>query len=66
MGSLKSIIDGWKNLVWSSPEMEDLAKARANICSLCEENKSGICMKCNCVLSAKVRSITETCPKSLW
>lgn len=63
---LNSIIEGWKNLVWLSPEIEKLAKARAEICNRCESNVLGVCIKCNCVLSAKVRSIVETCPKSLW
>ncbi len=33
---LTSILSGWKNFIFPTPEIEELAKVRAEICSQCE------------------------------
>jgi hypothetical protein len=74
---LARIYDGWKNFIFLSPTIEELAKVRANICAACpyavysfwtqaigdnlQEIKGLKCDKCNCPISAKVRSVKEEC-----
>lgn len=62
-GKLKSILTGWKNIVWSSPQVKEIARKRAEICSLCEKNVKNICLDCGCFLPAKARSLDEHCHK---
>lgn len=59
-------MEGWKNLVWENPEVEALAKSRAEICSICPDNKNGTCKLCGCVLAAKVRATKAKCPVLKW
>lgn len=63
---LSSIYNGWKHLIWTSAEIEKIAKERAVICSECSHNKNGICRQCYCVISAKIRSKIEKCPVAKW
>lgn len=65
---LQEILNGWKNVIFTDPEVEKLALKRAKVCSTCEHNKVNICMACGCVLSAKVRSTkaTTNCPHDKW
>jgi len=79
---LKSIAEGWKNVVFISPTVEVLAKGRAEICAQCPfavestwqeavgkllRNVTNIkCDKCNCPVSAKTRSVGEECPIGKW
>lgn len=66
VGKLKSIYDGWSNLIWKSPEVERIAKERALICAHCDLNKHELCKECGCYLPAKIRSIKEKCPIAKW
>ena len=65
---LDEITDGWKNTIWKSPEVEAIAKERAETCSKCEDNIANVCKNCGCVLFSKTRSMKETnkCPLGKW
>ena len=65
-GKLKSIYDGWKHIIWRDPEIEKLAKQRAEICSNCGRSKMNFCKECGCYIHAKVRSKSEKCPIMKW
>lgn len=79
------IAEGWKNVVFKSPTVEKLAEIRAKICSGCThavesawlqnvgdsitQIKGLKCNLCNCPLSAKTRSVKESCaeqPTPKW
>lgn len=71
------IAEGWKNFIFKSPTVEELAKVRAKICSTCphikemsfkipvketiEEAKAMYCGKCGCPVSALVRVVSNEC-----
>lgn len=73
----KEIANGWKNIAFLSPAVEELAKARAQICSQCpyaveakwtqalgdkiEEINGRKCELCGCPLSAATRSVSKKC-----
>ena len=63
---LKSIYDGWRNIIWENPEVELIAKQRAKICSECARSKMDICKECGCYIPAKIRSMSERCPINKW
>lgn len=72
---VENVINGWKNVIFKDPIVEELAKNRMVFCEGCIENKTivkvagvkhGRCAKCNCPLVAKVRSINEKCPIGKW
>jgi hypothetical protein len=69
MSVLSEIYDGWKNLVFPSPQVEELAKKRIAICvsNECKKfrtNKS--CALCGCYMPAKVRSPRSKCALNKW
>lgn len=82
MIKLQNIINGWANYYFPAKEVEQLAHARAAVCSTCPEavpsvfheiidNKPEavqglVCGVCSCPLSKKTRSVTETCPLNKW
>lgn len=82
MGKLANIIQGWKNYLFESKDIEDLAIERAHFCAKCPFAEEGIvpdliddriedvqgmvCNKCYCPLSAKLRSPEESCPIGKW
>lgn len=66
MGKLSNILQGWSNIIWPSPDMEQMAISRAIICAPCKFNKWGACFKCMCPLEAKLRSPNESCPLNKW
>ena len=81
MIKVSNILDGWKNFIDKSEVAEKLASERAEKCSKCENAiKSNLlffkdslkeiqgykCNKCQCPLSAKVRSKNEKCPIDKW
>ena len=43
-----------------------LARERISICNICEYNARGICALCGCVLKAKTKLKTESCPIDKW
>lgn len=60
------IVEGWDNYIFKKPETEEMAKQRAKICAVCEQNGENWCMMCKCYIPAKVRSRLEKCPANLW
>ena len=58
---LKSILNGWKNVIWSDPKVEQIAVGRAKICAGCDHNVLSFCNDCGCFIPAKARSLSETC-----
>jgi hypothetical protein len=61
-----SIAEGWKNVIWSSPAVREMAARRAVICVDCPSNKNNVCVQCGCWIPAKARSTREACPLSKW
>lgn len=82
MGRISNILNGWENFIEKNEVSEKLAKLRAVNCSDCSSAKKGLltafinddlkeiqgyyCNECKCPLSAKIRSINETCPLKKW
>ena len=70
MIDISQIYQGWKNLVFKTPEIEKEAKRRLNICGECSIRTEGKCDKskggCGCPLAAKARSPQSKCPKDKW
>ena len=60
---LKSILSGWKNVIWSSELVKNVAYARAEVCAPCDQNSKGWCLDCGCPIIAKARSLSEYCDK---
>ena len=58
---LKSILEGWKNVIWKNPQVEKIAHDRAEICAKCDCNDKGWCNDCGCPIIAKARSLSEYC-----
>lgn len=74
---LEEIYVGWKNLVFPSAEVEELAKKRIEICVDCivptgdgrETNglaPNNRCIKCKCYMPAKTRNPKSFCPLKKW
>jgi len=64
---VKSIVTGWRNVIWKSPEIESEAIRRVKICSDCEHSKNNaFCKVCGCWIPAKARSMEEGCPINKW
>lgn len=72
MSKIKQITEGYSNLVKkglgvSNTIVEALAEERyTNHCHSCEDRKEGKCGVCGCLLGAKIRSLTASCPKGKW
>lgn len=62
----QEIIQGWGNVIFSDPAIEEEAKRRASICGACKYNVNNKCQKCGCPLIAKTRSPNSKCPISKW
>ena len=45
---------------------EETREARLLICEGCQHKAGPICGKCGCVLTAKARVASESCPEGLW
>lgn len=41
MSKLGNILRGWKNYIWEAPEIEELAKKRAEVCAGCNRAVHG-------------------------
>jgi len=63
---IKSILTGWKNVVWKDKEIEAEAIRRVEICADCSSNRNTICKQCGCWIPAKARSMIEACPINKW
>jgi hypothetical protein len=44
----------------------DVADLRWSTCLTCDRFDRGICLECDCHLSAKVRLKSQSCPLNLW
>lgn len=69
MSQLSEIYEGWKNLTFPNPIIEELAKKRiaicvSNECKRFKPNKS--CALCGCYMPAKVRSSKSKCGLKKW
>lgn len=71
------ILEGIKNNIFKKEHVEDIAKSRMTICSICPHlDKEGTkcvvpgtqpcCGDCGCKLSWKTRSLSSECPKGFW
>lgn len=70
------IAKSWINSMNPTPEMEDIANSRIEICNSCEEKKHTgteilsfyYCGKCGCPLQKKIYSPNgiEACPLKKW
>ncbi len=63
---LKTGFNGWKNLIFRVPEVEQLADQRRLICYRCEHRDSITCGLCGCPLAAKQRAMEASCPDGRW
>lgn len=64
---LQRILEGWKNLIKTNPEVEKIANSRAIKCASCEHlNNLLFCKKCGCFVPAKIRSTQEKCKERKW
>jgi len=61
---LKSILTGWRNVIWPDPIVEEIALQRAEVCAGCDLNDDNWCKDCKCYIPAKARSLAERC--ILW
>lgn len=67
MSRLTQIYEGWKNYIFQTPEIEQLAKERMAVCAGCTYlNFLNICSRCTCPKSGKARSPESRCPENLW
>jgi len=66
---LLEIYEGWKNLIFPSPEIEEIAKKRIAICvqNDCKKLRANnSCALCGCYMPAKVRSPQSRCMLKKW
>jgi len=69
MSQLLEIYEGWKNLIFPSPEIEEIAKKRIAICvqNDCKKLRANnSCALCGCYMPAKVRSPQSRCMLKKW
>ncbi len=67
MSKLEEIYQGWKNVIFKDPIVEEEAKKRAEICASCPHaSKHLTCSLCGCPLIAKTRSPKSQCPDKRW
>ena len=76
-GNLDKILEGVKNKVFKTEDVEQIAKLRYQSCISCKffdkEGKScavkgtqPCCADCGCSLGIKLRSLSSACPKGKW
>jgi len=79
---LKTLLIGWRYVVWKDKWHEIMARQRARICNDCEHAKHGkilqhvgddieeiqgyYCGLCDCPLSAKLRAQDSKCDANKW
>ena len=64
---LKEIYEGWKNVIFPTPEIKALAEKRIAVCVDCEHlNVLNVCGKCCCPHVGKAHSPNSRCPMNLW
>jgi len=65
MDNLKTIYEGFKNLVLKDEKVEQFAEVKLRICYECPFRKDLRCGKCGCFIAAKTRSSSK-CPEGKW
>jgi len=67
---LKDIINGWKNVIITDANVEEIAEVRQLICNGCDKKTEmlgmEVCGLCHCPLLAKTRSTDNRCPLGKW
>jgi hypothetical protein len=66
MSKLSEIYEGWKNVIFQTPEIEAMAKERALVCAECDVLVLGVCTKCVCPKLGKTHSPDSRCPENKW
>ena len=67
MSRLSEIYEGWKNVIFPTPEIEEMAKERISVCVECENlNILNICSKCCCPHIGKAHSPESRCTENRW
>lgn len=71
MSYIKDVWNGWKNVLFASPEIEQLAEKRKVICDRCPtKSKRNFCSKkkggCGCPLLSILRSPEYKCIRGKW
>lgn len=75
-------MNGWENFIFKSEVTEQLAEDRAVHCATCKHLSKSLllsflrdnlkqiegyeCGICSCPISAKIRSVAESCPINKW
>ena len=71
------ILEGIKNNIFKTEDIEKIAKHRWEICDQCEfidrdgshcvaPGSQPCCSDCGCTLSFKIRALSTECPKGYW
>ena len=68
------ILEGIANSVFTKEHVEQAAEARTAICKECPEYREAVtrmlkpphCGKCGCIIHAKTRSLSSSCPLDKW
>ena len=67
MSRFNEIYQGWKNHIFPTPELADMAFKRTKICAACEQlNSFSICSLCYCPVAFKVYSPDTKCKLDKW
>lgn len=67
MFSFSKLVEGWKNVLWPNVFVQTVAEFRLQKCSGCEHlTKLKACGKCKCPVMSKTRSMSSSCPVSIW
>ena len=57
----------WRAMGWRLTVPRKIADQRfSEGCQLCPHNEDGICLKCGCLIQAKVSLASESCPRKFW
>jgi len=62
----KEILSGFKNLLFKNEKIEGQAAIKMEYCFKCPHKKDLTCGKCGCLLAAKIRSESSSCPVGNW
>lgn len=70
MGNVNDILRGWGNLIIRPEHNKEVVSKRIKICDTCEIRSGVVCDKkkggCGCVIPAKTRNESSSCPKGKW
>lgn len=69
MYRIRLIIQGWTSLILdkiSDIRYKKYFDERRGICQSCDKAKLGFCLRCGCVIKAKVMAEESYCPDGKW